>query len=268
MVQDQSVIEEFEDRVIMEFSDYIVYVDESGDPTLNGYNKKYPVFVLAFCIFHKRYYSETVIKKLNQLKFKHFGHDIIVMHEREILRGTGSFKNYSSKTQKESLLNDLTVLMQETNFILISCVIKKDELIKMYNSPENPYFTALRFGLERVFNFLVEKQQHNKKTFFVFEQRGLNEDKDLELEFRRVCDGKNYKRLYFPFEVKMAHKQVNSAGLQIADLVARPIGNHVLKPDQSNRAFDTLKHKFYSSKGRCGAGDGYTGYGLKVFPFR
>lgn len=46
----------------MDFSDYIVYVDESGDHTLNGYNSKYPVFVLAFCIFHKRYYTETEIK--------------------------------------------------------------------------------------------------------------------------------------------------------------------------------------------------------------
>ncbi|UMO25524.1 DUF3800 domain-containing protein [Acinetobacter baumannii] len=116
----------------MDFSDYIVYVDESGDHTLNGYNAKYPVFVLAFCIFHKRYYTETVIHKLEQLKFKHFGHDIIVMHERDILKGTGDFRNYSSKEQKESLLNDLTTLMQETNFILISCVVRKDLLIKKY----------------------------------------------------------------------------------------------------------------------------------------
>jgi hypothetical protein len=250
----------------MDFSDYIVYVDESGDHTLNGYNSKYPVFVLAFCIFHKRYYTETVIKKLEQLKFKHFGHDIIVMHERDILKGTGDFKNYSSKEQKEALLNDLTELMQETHFILISCVVRKDSLIKRYATPKNPYFIALEFGLERIYKFLVEKGQQDKKTFIVFEQRGLQEDKDLELEFRRVCDGNNYGRICLPFEIKMASKKVNSSGLQIADLVARPIGNHVLKPDQPNRAFDVLKAKFYSSNGRNGAGTGYHGYGLKVFP--
>lgn len=188
------------------------------------------------------------------------------MHERDILKGTGDFRNYSSKEQKESLLNDLTTLMQETNFILISCVVRKDLLIKKYATPKNPYFIALEFGLERIYKFLVEKNQQNKKTFIVFEQRGLQEDRDLELEFRRVCDGNNYDKICLPFEIKMASKKVNSSGLQIADLVARPIGNHVLKPFQPNRAFDVLKFKFYSSKGRLGAGVGYTGYGLKVFP--
>lgn len=250
----------------MEYSDYIVYVDESGDHTLNGVNSKYPVFVLAFCIFHKRHYTEKVIRDLEQLKFKHFGHDIIVMHERDILKGTGDFRNYSSKDQKESLLNDLTVLMQETNFILISCVVRKDLLIKKYTTPNNPYFIALEFGLERIYRFLREKNQHEKKTHIVFEQRGLQEDRDLELEFRRVCDGKNYSRICLPFEIKMASKKVNSTGLQIADLVARPIGNHVLRPEQVNRAFDVLKFKLYSSKGRSGAGGGYMSYGLKVFP--
>ena len=250
----------------MDFSDYIVYVDESGDHTLNGYNTTYPVFVLAFCIFHKKYYTETVIKNLEQLKFKHFGHDIIVMHERDILKGTGDFANYSTKAQKDSLLSDLTVLMQETNFIIVSCVVRKDLLIQRYSTPKNPYFIALEFGLERIYKFLVEKGQHDKKTFIIFEQRGLKEDKDLELEFRRVCDGNNFERVCLPFEIKMASKKVNSSGLQIADLVARPIGNHVLKPDQQNRAFDVLKTKFYSSNGRAGAGAGYHGYGLKIFP--
>ena len=250
----------------MDFSDYIVYVDESGDHTLNGLNTKYPVFVLAFCIFHKGYYTRNVIKDLERLKFKHFGHDIIVMHERDFLKGTNDFKNYSSKQQKESLLNDLTILMQDTNFILISCVVRKDQLIQKYAAPKNPYFIALEFGLERIYKFLAEKGQQNKKTFIVFEKRGPLEDKDLELEFRRVCDGNNFSRICLPFEIKMASKKVNSSGLQIADLVARPIGNHVLKPDQPNRAFDVLRTKFYSSKGRNGAGDGYHGFGLKIFP--
>ena len=99
------------------------------------------------------------------------------------------------------------------------------------------------------------------------EQQNPNqEDKDLELEFRRVCDGNNYGKICLPFEIKMASKKVNSSGLQIADLVARPIGNHVLKPEQNNRAFEVLKYKFYSAKGRSGAGNDYKGYGLKIFP--
>ncbi len=39
------------------FSDYIIYVDESGDHSLESIDKEYPVFVLAFCIFNKKIYS-------------------------------------------------------------------------------------------------------------------------------------------------------------------------------------------------------------------
>lgn len=46
------------------FSDYIVYVDESGDHGMQTIDANYPVFVLAFCVFHKRHYSEKVVPAL------------------------------------------------------------------------------------------------------------------------------------------------------------------------------------------------------------
>ncbi len=47
------------------FSDYVVYVDESGDHSMESVNPSYPIFALAFCIFHKRYYCETVVSTLH-----------------------------------------------------------------------------------------------------------------------------------------------------------------------------------------------------------
>jgi len=35
------------------YSKYIVYVDESGDHSFLSIDQKYPIFVLAFCVFHK-----------------------------------------------------------------------------------------------------------------------------------------------------------------------------------------------------------------------
>lgn len=43
----------------------------------------------------------------------------------------------------------------------------------------------------------------------------------------------------------MANKKANSADLQLADMVAYPIGLAVLRPDQPNRAFDILRKKIY-----------------------
>ena len=80
-------------------------------------------------------------------------------------------------------------------------------------------------------------------------------------QFRRISNGQNYKGNKMPFEIVMANKMSNSAGLQLADLIARPIGISVLKPDQENRAYEIIKGKFH--KNGYGKIDGV---GLKVFP--
>lgn len=64
-----------------------------------------------------------------------------------------------------------------------------------------------------------------------------------------------------PLDILMADKKSISTGLQLADLVARPIGLRVLRPDQPNRAFDALEPKL-----RRGTGGRVRGFGLKVFP--
>lgn len=247
------------------FSDYIVYVDESGDHNLDKPDKKFPVFVLSFCIFHKKYYNRKVVPSVQELKFKYFGHDMVVFHERDILKKHGMFE-YFSEDKKQALIQDISKLILETNFIIISCVIRKDKLVQRYSKPTNPYHLAMQFGLERLYRFMQEKGQHDRKTTIVFEQRGLNEDKELEKEFYRVCQGANYHNTLYPFNIILASKYVNSTGMQFADLTARPIGNHVLRPNQSNRAFDVIKDKLYCRYGRAFTGIFYEGYGLKIFP--
>ena len=62
-------------------------------------------------------------------------------------------------------------------------------------------------------------------------------------------------------DIVFADKQVNSTGLQIADLIARPIGLKTLRPDQPNRAYEIIEGKF-----RRSASGKVDGWGLKVFP--
>ena len=69
-----------------------------------------------------------------------------------------------------------------------------------------------------------------------------------------------------PFTIIFGDKRVNSSGLQLADLVARPIGLSVLRPAQPNRAFEMLKRKFFCDGGRGNVGTDYEGRGLKVLP--
>lgn len=164
-------------------------------------------------------------------------------------------------------MGELHQIIDASNFILISSVIDKEKLRSEKGSlPTNPYHLALTFCLETLYEFVQEKHQAETLTHVVVECRGPKEDRELELEFRRVCDGANRLGKRLPFDVVFADKKVNADGLQLADLVARPIGLSVLRPAQENRAFEVLKKKFFCSGGRESVGSGYDGWGLKKFP--
>lgn len=250
---------------VSRFSDYIVYVDESGDHGLETVDPNYPVFVLAFCVFNKKHYARKLVPAIEAFKFRHFGHDTVVLHEHEIRKETGSFR-FDGRAQKDAFLNELTTIIDTRNFILMSCVIDKNRLREKSQLAGNPYNLALGFCLETLFQLMQEKKQTGLTTHVVVECRGKKEDRDLELEFRRICAGANRWGTPLPFEVVFADKKANSSGLQLADLVARPIGLSVLRPDRPNRAFEILKQKFFCAGGRRRLGVDYEGWGLKVFP--
>ncbi|NDL70168.1 DUF3800 domain-containing protein [Vreelandella alkaliphila] len=249
-----------------EFSKFVVYVDESGDHSLKSIDQTYPIFVLAFCVFHKRHYSEVIVPALQKFKFNHFGHDQVVLHENEIRRRKGLFNRFRNAGHQNAFLKELTQIIEFSNFVLISATIDKRALGKQ-NVEDNAYHIALGICMETLHQFLREKGEHTKKTHVVVECRGNQEDKELELEFRRICDGNNRLNQPLPFEILFADKKVMSSGLQLADLVARPIGLMTLRPDQPNRTFDTLKYKFYCEGGRDCTGAGYEGYGMQIFPY-
>lgn len=68
----------------MAYSDYTIFVDESGDHGLKTIDPNYPVFVLAFCIFRKNSYTNDVVPAVQKFKFHHFGHDVVILHSHEI----------------------------------------------------------------------------------------------------------------------------------------------------------------------------------------
>lgn len=252
-------------------SEYLVFVDESGSPTMGKIDPQYPLFVLAFFIVKKNDYVAHITPALQHFKFRHFGHDQVILHERDIRKDIGDFAFLKTPALKNAFLDELTDIIAAAPFRLVSVVIDKAKHKARYAYPGNPYHLGLEFGLERVRGFL---QQHGGWTtaanggpdcddpvvHVVVEKRGRNEDNELELEFRRICDGANYKGEKLNFEIVFADKKSNAAGLQLADLVARPIGLSVLRPGQANRAFEAVKPKLLQRNGRV------EGWGLKCFP--
>ena len=248
------------------FSDFVVYVDESGDHSLASIDQAYPVFVLALCVFHKRHYAEKIVPAVQKFKFNHFGHDSVVLHEHEIRKQTGMFGFLTQRAVRDAFMGQLGKIMAASNFVLIACVVDKARLPKGEGAASNPYHIALGMCLEALRSFLAEKQQDELNTHVVVECRGKKEDAELELDFRRICGGSNPTGKALMFDVVFADKKTNLAGLQLADLVARPVGIHHLRPAQQNQAFEVLKSKFYCSGGRHRVGQGYENVGLIVHP--
>lgn len=227
------------------FSDYVVYVGESGDHSLTSIDKNYPMFVLAFCVFKKCDYLERVLPDVLKLKYQYFGHDFVILHEHEIRKEVGDFNIFTSKEQKLAFLDELSKIMAKSPFELIACTIEKHKLTPAQIKDLHAYHYSLKHCLETLFELMLANNQADKITFVAVESRGIHEDRALELEFLRICHGKNKFSKHLPFIVKIVSKKTNSVGLQLADLVARPIGRYVLDPSQDNRAMDILKDKFY-----------------------
>lgn len=259
----------------MQFSDYIIYVDESGDHSLQSIDPEYPIFALSFCIFRKVDYFQIVVPRVQEFKFKWFGHDHIILHENEIAKSKGHFGFLQYDRLRERFMSELSDVVKISPMIIISAVINKERLRRQYVKPTNPYELALLFCLERSFEFLESQENASLTTHIVCEARSERkkdgktgrEDAELELEFRRIIAGQHElqarkTRKEMPnFQILFASKLTNSTGLQLADLTARPIGIKAIRPQQDNRAFQIISEKLW--KGHDGRSPDL---GLKIFP--
>lgn len=224
-------------------------------------NPDYPVFVLAFCLFRKQTYIEQVVPAVQAFKFRYFGHDMVVLHETDIRKSRPPFDILLNRSVREPFFRDLNSLVENASFTMIASCIMKEAFLARRGDNHDVYHVAMKFGLERVFMELQSRNQRGKLTHVVFERRGRQEDDALELEFRRIMDAPSMAGMADTLDIVFADKKTNSAGLQLADMVARPIGRHLLDPGQENRAYEILEPKFRRDpRGRI------RGWGLKCYP--
>ncbi|MGO4135033.1 DUF3800 domain-containing protein [Rhizobium brockwellii] len=246
----------------MQFGDYIVYVDESGDHGMENINPENPVFALVFCIFSKEAYRAEVVPKAQAIKFRFWGHDCVVLHGHEIRKARGEFNILLNPNTRQDFIVEINRFIGDLPVTIIAAAIDKKRHKAKYAYPANPYEIALAFCMERLQYWLTEHGQGDDKlTHIIVEKRGKPEDDALELEFRRIAAGANAKGKMPNLDIRFMDKKHNSTGLQVADLLAHPIARHVIKPDQPNRAYELIESKFRKS----GRGQIH-GYGLKIFP--
>lgn len=246
----------------------VMFLDESGDHSLDKIDNTYPMFVLAGCIFDFDYYSNVAEPKINELKIKHFDKTDVILRSYDIRKQKGAFSCLVDKKKREEFYNDLDILMKSLDFKIIAAAIHKTKLKNRYHDPDNPYNLCLQFILERSIMFLGRTKE---KLIFRIESRETHNDRKLAEvyeNFRLYDHLKPNEEILFKKEeiqskfadFSFNQKIQNIAGHQIADLVAYPIGVAVLDEKRENKAFEIVKEKFHCKNGE------YKNCGLKIFP--
>jgi Protein of unknown function (DUF3800) len=156
----------------MNYSDYIVYIDESGDHGLTNINADHPVFALAFCVVEKTKYMDAIVPAFQKLKFEFWGHDSVVLHGHEIRKAQGDFNILLNAKTREKFMARMSELIADADFTLIAAVIDKEKHVAKYSDPVDPYGIALGFCMERLQRFLIEKKQADRLTHLQVECRG------------------------------------------------------------------------------------------------
>jgi hypothetical protein len=75
------------------FSNYVVYVDESGDHGMQTVDPNYPVSYCRFACSTSGITARRLLPALQKFKFNHFGHDLVVLHEMKSARKKASSRS-------------------------------------------------------------------------------------------------------------------------------------------------------------------------------
>lgn len=241
---------------------YIVYLDETGDHSLELIDRDFPVFALVMFVCDTTYYNKIILPAVAQLKTDYFGHEGVILHSRDIRKAQKDFGFLTNQKKRSDFVARINAMMCDLDYSLIVSVIKKQAHRDKYGIfADNPYDLAMMFCLERLLPFLEDVQQ--QQVYLIAESRGKKEDNDLKLSFFKIISqGTKYNSAerfkQIDFKLQFVPKTMNITGRQLADLAAYPIARYVLHPDRPNPSYDIVSRKFYQGKGWV--------RGLKVFP--
>lgn len=241
----------------------ILFIDESGDHNLEIIDSQYPIFVLAGVIFDYDYYSNVAKKKINDFKLDLFGTKDIILHTADIYRNKNGFERLIEKQFREKFYNSLNHLIESLDFeIVASAILKKKHLLRYGITAVDPYLLSLEFLVER---FIFSLDGCKNSGMIVAESRNNQLDNQLELAYLNLkIKGTYYlepKRINQKIkDFKIIPKSKHIDGLEIADLIASPIGR-VLIGKKIKEDFKIIKKKF-----RRNNSGHILGHGLIVFP--
>lgn len=241
----------------------ILFLDESGDHNLEKIDLKYPIFVLAGVIFDDEYYCKHAEERVKKFKERLFGTQDIILHTADMYRNKNGFERLKGGIFREKFYTDLNRLIENLDFTIVASCIHKSRHFERYGiSAIDPYLLSLEFVVER---FIFSLEDNGETGKIIAESRGTQLDNQLELAWlnlkikgtRFIVPSRITQKIT---EFKIVSKSNAIGGLEVADLVASPIGRNVMHK-KTKEDFKIIQKKL-----RKNASGHVIGHGLIVFP--
>ena len=216
---------------------YRMYVDESGNSDLSHAGEPNERFLaLTGVIIDLAHVRETVHPEMELLKVKYFDShpdNPVILHRADIMNRRGVFWQLRVPHVNDAFNREVLELLWKWEYVVVTVCLDKERHVEQYGTwSRDPYHYCMEILLERFCSLICQRRSTGD---VMAESRGGREDRRLKDEFRKLWEsGTDYlepgrmQRLLTSRELKVKPKRANTAGLQLADLVANPSRAEIL----------------------------------------
>jgi len=245
-----------------------IYVDEVGNSDLDSSddpNHRY--LSLTGVIVDLTHIEQVIHPEMESLKarfFRHHPDEPVILHRKEMINAKGQFDVLRIENTRQQFDKALLAHLRSWSYVVVSVCLDKKRHKETYTVwRHDPYHYCLAVLLER-FVFFLERAKAVGDV--MAESRGGRDDRRLKDSFMRLWEkGTDYispdrfQKVLTSKQLKVKSKINNIAGLQLADLVAHPSRNEILREQRllerelapfAQEVIGVLQGKYDQSGGR------------------
>jgi hypothetical protein len=247
--------------------DCLIFLDECGAHSVDAPDT-FPIFTLAAVIVTRRHYEDVLDLQWRAWKATNLGFADAPVHEPDVRGQEGRFAGPAG----QPIVDSLGECLADAAFHVVACAIDRPAVKAAATPldatlPDHMYLMALDMLFERIV-LMLDHTYRGGRAEVMAESRGPREDALLQYEFARLqLDGTSYigdaffRKCLHP-GISFRSKDQHCTGLQLADLVARPVAEKVGNPTSTPARWPEIREKLCP-----GTETKHSILGLKVFPW-
>ena len=214
----------FTKDLMLEFDSYYLFLDECGTAEFN--DKQDTVFLLCCIKVEKNYYDKIFSKEVKKFKKQHKIKDKI-LHSSDIRKTRKDFTFLLNSDKRNVFFDDLSRLINQLDFEIFHFSFNKSEI-------KADGFDIYWFSLKEILLMIKNNLSDCNRISNVFcETRNKSQNNQLSNAYNGYFQQSivlSKFKICFPKSIEFKPKDADIfeiSGLEIADLVAFPIFNHI-----------------------------------------